>query len=54
MIPWIILVTGGTGQVATELAARADVARVGRPEFDFDQPDTHHRDVRPRAAQHLW
>ena len=36
----MILVTGGTGQVATELAARADVARVGRPAFDFDQPDT--------------
>lgn len=34
------MVTGGTGQVATELAARADVARVGRPEFDFDHPDT--------------
>ena len=36
----MILVTGGAGQVATELAARADVARVGRPEFDFDRPDT--------------
>ena len=36
----MILVTGGTGQVATELAARAEVALVGRPEFDFDQPDT--------------
>lgn len=36
----MILVTGGTGQVATELAARADVARVGRPEFDFDRPDS--------------
>ena len=38
----MILVTGGTGQVAAELAARAadQVARVGRPEFDFDQPDT--------------
>ncbi len=38
----MILVTGGTGQVATELAARAPAAvvRVGRPEFDFDQPDT--------------
>jgi dTDP-4-dehydrorhamnose reductase len=36
----VILVTGGTGQVATELDARAAVARVGRPEFDFDRPDT--------------
>jgi dTDP-4-dehydrorhamnose reductase len=36
----MILVTGGTGQVATELAQRAVVRRVGRPEFDFDQPET--------------
>ena len=38
----MILVTGGAGQVATELAARGDgkIVRVGRPEFDFDQPDT--------------
>ncbi len=38
----MILVTGGVGQVATELAARGGdrVARVGRPEFDFDQPAT--------------
>jgi dTDP-4-dehydrorhamnose reductase len=37
----VILVTGGSGQVATELAARsADVVRVGRPEFDFDHPET--------------
>ena len=35
----MILATGGTGQVATELAARG-VTCVGRPEFDFDQPDT--------------
>ncbi len=38
----MILVTGGGGQVATELAARGTdrITRVGRPEFDFDQPDT--------------
>jgi dTDP-4-dehydrorhamnose reductase len=36
----MILVTGGTGQVATELAARASVHRVGRPAFDFDHPET--------------
>ena len=35
----MILATGGNGQVATELAARG-AHRVGRPEFDFDQPDT--------------
>jgi dTDP-4-dehydrorhamnose reductase len=37
-----ILVTGGTGQLARALA-QADPARVtvvGRPDFDFDQPDT--------------
>ena len=36
----MILVTGGTGQVATELAKRGQVRVVGRPEFDFDHPDT--------------
>ena len=38
----MILVTGGGGQVATELAARAAgrVVRVGRPSFDFDRPDS--------------
>ena len=38
----MILVTGGAGQVASELAARdtGRAARVGRPGFDFDQPDT--------------
>ncbi len=42
LVPRMILVTGGAGQVATELAARggARVRRVGRPEFDFDKPDT--------------
>ena len=37
-----ILVTGGTGQLATALGAGgADrVHVVGRPDFDFDQPDT--------------
>lgn len=42
----MILVTGGTGQVATELLRRApvlprvQVRLVGRPAFDFDRPDT--------------
>jgi dTDP-4-dehydrorhamnose reductase len=37
----MILVTGGNGQVATELADRSQqVIRVGRPDFDFDRPET--------------
>ena len=37
-----ILVTGGTGQLATALAGLGGdcVRRVGRPAFDFDQPET--------------
>jgi len=37
-----VLVTGGTGQLASSLAARApgEVTRVGRPRFDFDRPGT--------------
>lgn len=37
-----ILVTGSTGQLAGALAAAAPdrVRRVGRPEFDFDRPET--------------
>jgi dTDP-4-dehydrorhamnose reductase len=37
-----ILVTGGSGQLASELAALAPdrVLRVGRPDFDFDRPET--------------
>ncbi len=37
-----ILVTGGSGQLATalELAAPDRVHRVGRPAFDFDKPET--------------
>lgn len=35
-----ILVTGGTGQLASALAARAPVRLTGRPEFDFDRPET--------------
>ena len=35
-----ILVTGGTGQLASALAAGPDVHLVGRPDFDFDRPDT--------------
>ena len=37
-----ILVTGGTGQLATALVAEGGrtVHRVGRPAFDFDRPAT--------------
>ncbi len=47
-----ILVTGGTGQLATALAeaGRETVRVVGRPVFDFDRPDTLTaavRDARP-------
>ena len=35
-----ILATGGTGQLAGALAAHAGVTRIGRPDFDFDHPDT--------------
>jgi dTDP-4-dehydrorhamnose reductase len=37
-----ILVTGGSGQLAAALAAQggAGVHRVGRPELDFDKPET--------------
>jgi dTDP-4-dehydrorhamnose reductase len=42
MAPRPILVTGGTGQLATALATAATVpiCRVGRPAFDFDQPES--------------
>jgi dTDP-4-dehydrorhamnose reductase len=42
-MPATLLVTGGGGQLATALAAPAsgyDVRRVGRPDFDFDRPDS--------------
>ena len=35
-----ILVTGGTGQLASALAAAGGIHRVGRPDFDFDRPRT--------------
>ena len=46
-----ILVTGGRGQVATALAAlRPDgVHVVGRPEFDFDRPETVGQALRAHA-----
>ena len=36
----MILVTGGHGQLASALAQHPDVTVVGRPEFDFDRPET--------------
>ncbi len=43
-----ILVTGGNGQLATSLlhAGGERIRRVGRPDFDFDQPDTVERAFR--------
>jgi dTDP-4-dehydrorhamnose reductase len=35
-----ILVTGGRGQLASALASRPGVYCVGRPDFDFDRPET--------------
>jgi dTDP-4-dehydrorhamnose reductase len=35
-----VVVTGGSGQLATALARLGDVARVGRPAVDFDRPET--------------
>ena len=35
-----ILVTGGAGQLASALAVAPGVVRVGRPDFDFDRPET--------------
>ncbi|HEX2943445.1 MAG TPA: dTDP-4-dehydrorhamnose reductase [Rhodopila sp.] len=48
-----ILVTGGTGQLASALAEKADVHRVGRPDFDFERPETiaaTFHAVRPRLV----
>jgi dTDP-4-dehydrorhamnose reductase len=38
-----LLVTGGTGQLAGALedaGASVDILRVGRPDFDFDRPES--------------
>jgi dTDP-4-dehydrorhamnose reductase len=47
-----VLVTGGTGQLATALAA-AGVPRIGRPEFDFDRPETIEAALRAAAPRLL-
>jgi dTDP-4-dehydrorhamnose reductase len=48
-----VLVTGGTGQLASALAAAKGMVRVGRPTFDFDRPETIEvtlRAARPRLV----
>ena len=42
MVPGCIMVTGGAGQLATALARAGGgaIRRVGRPDFDFDRPDS--------------
>jgi len=46
-----ILVTGGTGQLATALAASPGIHRVGRPDFDFDHPETIEATFRAAAPR---
>src|ERR1700722_13330479 len=49
--PGPILVTGGSGQLASALAAAPGAPRVGRPEFDFDRSDTIATIVRAAAPR---
>jgi dTDP-4-dehydrorhamnose reductase len=47
-----ILVTGGTGQLASALAAAGSgIHRVGRPDFDFDRPETIEATFRAAAPR---
>jgi dTDP-4-dehydrorhamnose reductase len=46
-----ILVTGGTGQLASALGASAGVLRIGRPDFDFDRPQTSEAAFRTAAPR---
>jgi dTDP-4-dehydrorhamnose reductase len=46
-----VLVTGGTGQLASALAHAQDIVRVGRPVFDFDRPDTIEATFRATAPR---
>ncbi|HVZ08566.1 dTDP-4-dehydrorhamnose reductase [Rhodopila sp.] len=46
-----ILVTGGAGQVASALSRAPGVVRVGRPDFDFDRPETIEATVRATAPR---
>jgi dTDP-4-dehydrorhamnose reductase len=46
-----ILVTGGTGQLASALASAPGTLRVGRPVFDFGHPDTIAETIRAAAPR---
>ena len=46
-----VLVTGGTGQLASALAHAPGILRVGRPAFDFDRPDTIEATFRAAAPR---
>ena len=46
-----ILVTGGSGQLASVLAASPGIHRVGRPTFDFDHPETIEATFRAAAPR---
>ena len=43
-----VLVTGGQGQLARALGVSGDVTVIGRPEFDFERPETLAQAVRAR------
>jgi len=46
-----ILVTGGSGQLASALAAASGCLRIGRPAFDFDRPETIETALRSAAPR---
>lgn len=46
-----VLVTGGTGQLASALTHAQGILRVGRPVFDFDRPDTIEATFRATAPR---
>ena len=46
-----VLVTGGTGQLASALTHAQGILQVGRPVFDFDRPDTIEATFRATAPR---
>jgi dTDP-4-dehydrorhamnose reductase len=46
-----ILVTGGNGQLASALATNTGIRHVGRPDFDFDRPETIEATFRSAAPR---
>jgi len=46
-----IFVTGGSGQLASALASAPGVVVVGRPDFDFDRPETIEASFRAAAPR---